>query len=117
VGLASRRDARAATLSGGERRRAGIARILLARPGLVVADEPTSGLDAVFKAEILELLDRSLGPECALVVITHDLASVARFVRRTVVMSAGRVAEELVTGSTAQHPVTHRLLAAARIPA
>jgi peptide/nickel transport system ATP-binding protein len=116
VGLAAARDARVSTLSGGERRRAGIARILLARPGLVVADEPTSGLDAALKADILELLDRALGPECALVVITHDLASIAMFARRTLVMADGRIAEELAPGVAPQHAATHRLLAAAGLP-
>ena len=40
----------------GEKRRAGLARILATKPVLIVADEPTSGLDAAIKLQIIDLL-------------------------------------------------------------
>jgi ABC-type glutathione transport system ATPase component len=120
VGLGDRAHALPSELSGGERRRAGIARVLLARPELVVADEPTAALDAAMKADILELLHRVLGPACALVIIIHDLATVTWLCDRAVVMSAGRLVDEfrpVDRGSADRHPVTRRLFAAAGISA
>ncbi len=121
VGLAGREGALLRELSGGERRRAGIARVLLARPALVIADEPTAGLDAGMRAEILELLDRSLGPDCAIVVITHDLPAVTWMCDRAVVMAGGRLVDsfrpdELGAGAP-RHPVAAGLLAAAGMAA
>ena len=53
------------TLSGGERQRVGFARILIARPSLVILDEPTSALDVEAHSELLATL-RSRLPECAI---------------------------------------------------
>lgn len=91
VGLSHRADALPRELSGGERRRAGIARVLLARPALLVADEPTAGLDAVLKERMVELLVRTVGPACAVVVVTHDLAAIEPFCDRIAVVDRGRV--------------------------
>ncbi len=117
VGLAGRQSSRPHQLSGGERRRAGIARVLLARPQLVVADEPTSGLDAALKADTLQLLLDRVGPHCAVVIVSHDLAAVAWACHRVVVLDAGRVVETFATGALhgawrPAHPTTQALLAA-----
>ncbi|TVQ91091.1 MAG: ABC transporter ATP-binding protein [Deltaproteobacteria bacterium] len=115
VGLAGRRRARAHELSGGERRRAGLARVLLARPRLIVADEPTAGLDAALKADLLELLIHRAGPECAVVVISHDLPMVTWACHRVVVMERGRIVDALDSASLSSHdphPATAALLRA-----
>ena len=56
VGLTGRDNARAHQLSGGEARRAGIARLMLAQPRLVVADELTAGLDAPLSEQTCSML-------------------------------------------------------------
>lgn len=69
-------DPGGAGLSGGERRRIGIARAILAQRPLILLDEPTADLDAASAAEIASLIAR-LGRERALVVATHDSRLVA----------------------------------------
>jgi ABC-type glutathione transport system ATPase component len=123
VGLGGRGEAYPHELSGGELRRAGVARLLLARPRLVVADEPTAGLDAALKASLVELLLERLGPRCAFVLISHDLPVVAWACDRMLVMKGGRIVDRFETaplrrgatdvGPAERDPVTERLLAAA----
>lgn len=69
-------DPGGAGLSGGERRRIGIARAILAERPLILLDEPTADLDAASAAEITALIER-LGRERALVIATHDSQLVA----------------------------------------
>jgi ABC-type glutathione transport system ATPase component len=103
-------------LSGGEKRRVGIARLLIAGPHLTVADEPTAGLDAALKAEITDLLLATRSPEHGHLFISHDIPLIAYACQRIAVMYAGRVVEELPTsaiGELGHHPYTAALLQAA----
>jgi peptide/nickel transport system ATP-binding protein len=118
VDLAHRARALSRELSGGERRRAGIARVLAARPRLLVADEPTAGLDAVLKPRIIGRLIDAVGDRCAVVIVTHDVAAVAPFCDRFVVAEGGRVVDafamtDLRAGWRPTVPCTISLLAAA----
>ncbi len=119
VGLGHRAHALPHELSGGERRRAGLARVFTARPRLLVADEPTAGLDAHLRLELLQLLLQRAGPDCAVVLVSHDLQALAAVCDRLVVMADGRVVEALDAGElrdgTAQptHDATRAQLLAA----
>ncbi len=86
LGIASA-DQRVGTMSGGERRRVAMARLLVARPDLAVLDEPTNHLD-VATIEWLEqyLVDRFTG---SLLVITHDRYLLDRVVTRTLELDHG----------------------------
>jgi peptide/nickel transport system ATP-binding protein len=103
-------------LSGGMRQRVMIAQAIACGPTLLIADEPTTALDVTVQAQVLALLadlQRELG--MALLLITHDLAVVAQVAARTVVLYAGRVAEEGPTPRILEapaHPYTRGLLAA-----
>lgn len=116
VGLEDRLNQRPGSLSGGEKRRAGLARILATKPVLIVADEPTSGLDAAIKLQIIELLKGLRSDDLSYVIISHDLGLVRRIADRIVVMLHGRVIEEfstqLLTTDVVHHPYTSRLMRA-----
>jgi ATP-binding cassette subfamily C protein CydD len=71
AGLDLALDHRGSGLSGGERRRLGLARALLADRPLLLADEPTADLDEAGAAAITELL-RAVAAERAVIVATHD---------------------------------------------
>ncbi|WP_447009775.1 ABC transporter ATP-binding protein [Saccharothrix hoggarensis] len=101
---------RPAGLSGGELQRAALVRALLARPDVLVCDEITSGLDTLTQAS---LLDQLAALTCAVVLISHDLAVVARLADHVAVLHRGRVVEhgparDVLDSPT--HPVTTGLL-------
>jgi phospholipid/cholesterol/gamma-HCH transport system ATP-binding protein len=83
-----------AELSGGQRKRAGLARAIAFRPRYLLYDEPTSGLDPVTTAVIDQLIlkmKRELGVTS--LVITHDMGSAYRVSDRIAMLYEGRVLE------------------------
>jgi peptide/nickel transport system ATP-binding protein len=121
VGLAHALDRHPLRLSGGERRRLGVARVHLAGPELLVADEPTAGVDAAQRDGILALLLRPPGrPPPSAVVISHDLGLLSRWCDRLLVLAEGRVVDHIAPADLPaeprpdRHAETRALLAAAR---
>lgn len=72
VGLGERMHALPATLSGGEKQRAAIARAVIARPHLIVADEPTGNVDSEIGDRLLRLLEELNKMGTTVIVATHD---------------------------------------------
>jgi peptide/nickel transport system ATP-binding protein len=81
-------------LSGGMRQRCVIAMAVANEPKLVIADEPVSGLDVIVQARILRLISElreSRG--LSMILVSHDLPTVAKVCDRIAVMYAGRIVE------------------------
>jgi phospholipid/cholesterol/gamma-HCH transport system ATP-binding protein len=92
VGLAGAGDKLPSELSGGMRKRAGIARALALEPSLLLLDEPTSGLDPTTARAIDELvlgLRRRTG--MGIVAVSHELGSIQTIADRAVMLDRGRV--------------------------
>jgi len=83
VGLADLRHRAFGDLSGGQRQRVLIARALAAEPELLLLDEPTANLDAPAESELYELLKR-LNDRLTIIMVTHDLGFVSRFVKTVI---------------------------------
>jgi phospholipid/cholesterol/gamma-HCH transport system ATP-binding protein len=90
VGLADDIDRMPSELSGGMKKRAGLARSIVLEPDLILYDEPTTGLDPVTASSIAELiisLQKKLG--IASIVVTHDLPTAYTVSDRAIVLDNG----------------------------
>jgi len=100
-------------LSGGEKRRVGVARVLSVGAQFLIADEPTSALDVSIQAQVVNLL-RDLQKQLGLsfLFISHDLRVVELVSHKVAVMYLGKIVEMGLSGriaSKASHPYTHIL--------
>jgi phospholipid/cholesterol/gamma-HCH transport system ATP-binding protein len=92
VGLTGFEHLKPAEISGGMKKRVGLARALALDPDLLFCDEPTAGLDPVMTAVIDKLildLTRMLG--ISSVVVTHDMTSAFKIASRMIMLYEGRV--------------------------
>lgn len=90
VGLGNDGGKMPSELSGGMRKRAGLARALMFDPCLLLADEPISGLDRVTASEIDDLLLRVRAKSSpAMVIVTHDIDEARRLSDRVAVLDRG----------------------------
>lgn len=113
VGLGDVEDLMPAELSGGMRKRVGLARAIAIEPDLVLYDEPTTGLDPIMADVINELivrLQRKL--KVTSVSITHDMTSAYKIADRIAMLYEGRI---IATGTAeeirnSEDPVVHQFV-------
>ena len=92
VGLDDFMDYYPGELSGGMRKRAGLARAMALDPAVLLCDEPTSGLDPITAADMDQLiLELRTTFDMTIVVVSHDLESLAAIADHVVVLSAGKM--------------------------
>lgn len=113
VDLEDMGDRMPSELSGGQRKRAGIARAIATRPRYLLYDEPTTGLDPVTRAVIDRLINQmkaTLGVTG--IVITHDMESAFRVADRMAMLYQGRCLLEgdPETFRTHEHPVVRAFI-------
>ncbi len=91
VGLEEAIDKYPSDLSGGMRKRVGLARTLILRPEIILYDEPTTGLDPITSREISELIVKLQEKyETSSIIITHDMACARIVADRIAVMNDGK---------------------------
>lgn len=82
---------RVSTLSGGERARALLARVLAGKPGWILADEPLAALDLAHQLALLGHLRTAARQGAGVVLVLHDLALAMNFADRVLVLDRGRL--------------------------
>jgi iron complex transport system ATP-binding protein len=87
-------DRRATELSGGERSRVALARVLAVEAPVILADEPTSSLDPRHQLDVMTTLRKAADGGVLVIVVTHDLGLAARFADRVLVLSSGRLVSQ-----------------------
>jgi phospholipid/cholesterol/gamma-HCH transport system ATP-binding protein len=92
VGLKGSEDLKPSALSGGMRKRVGLARALVMDPQFVLYDEPTTGLDPI-TADVIDKLIRSMQQRLSVtsIVVTHDLQSTFKIADRLAMLYGGKV--------------------------
>lgn len=91
VGLAGQKDATAASLSRGDKRRLELAMGLVQRPRLLLLDEPTAGMSRLDTNSTIDLLKKIKGRGMTKVIIEHDMHVVFSLADRITVLAQGRI--------------------------
>jgi phospholipid/cholesterol/gamma-HCH transport system ATP-binding protein len=113
VGLTGFEDLKPAEISGGMKKRVGLARALALDPELLFSDEPTSGLDPIMTAVVDQLtLKLARGSHMTAVVVSHDMTSAFRIATRMIMLGHGRIVaqgtpEEIRTST---NPEVHQFI-------
>ncbi len=95
LGLVDKEHQMPSELSGGQRKRVGLARALMLEPSVLVYDEPTSGLDPNTSRMVDELIEETRERfNVTSVVISHDMASCFRIAHRAYLLIDGKVAAQ-----------------------
>ncbi|MEC3958238.1 ABC transporter ATP-binding protein [Nocardia sp. CDC153] len=92
VGLTEHADAKAMTLSGGQRRRLDVAIGIVGRPELLFLDEPTAGFDPQARREFHDLVHRLADDQHTTILLTtHDLDEAEKLADRILILAGGRI--------------------------
>src|SRR5436189_1076376 len=95
VGLSGFENLKPAEISGGMKKRVGLARALALDPELLFSDEPTSGLDPIMTAVVDQLtLKLTHGSHMTAVVVSHDMTSAFRIATRMIMLGHGSIVAE-----------------------
>lgn len=99
VGLLGKEKAWPLTLSGGEQQRVGIARAIVGMPPLLLADEPTGNLDPNLSRELFTLFEEVSKQGVTVLIASHDLDLIRQMRKRVLVLSNGRLADDIPAGT------------------
>lgn len=106
VGLLARARTRADRLSGGERQKVAIARLLVQQPKLILADEPTAALDPAAAGEVCHLLAQAAS-QATLISVVHNPSLLPLLADRVIGLKGGRIAFDLPLAAIDDQKLTH----------
>jgi cell division transport system ATP-binding protein len=95
VGLLSKERSWPLTLSGGEQQRVGIARAIVSMPPILLADEPTGNLDPELSQDLFRLFRQLNSQGVTVLIASHDLALIRAMGQRVLVLSQGRLIDDI----------------------
>jgi len=113
VGLVGVENMMPADLSGGMKKRVGLARALITDPEIVLFDEPTTGLDPIMVDSIGDLmLDTQRELKTTYIAITHDIPLTYKVADKIAMLHAGRIIEEGTTNSirASKNPIVRQFI-------
>lgn len=100
VGLLDKERTWPLALSGGERQRVGIARAIVAMPPILLADEPTGNLDPELSRDLFKLFRQVNAQGVTVLIASHDLSLIREMGQRVLVLSQGRLVDDIPAGVT-----------------
>ena len=106
VGMAERAQTQIGSLSGGQRRRAFLARALAADPSLYLLDEPVTGVDITTQEDLIHILEAEALRGKTIVATTHDLASAAHHFDRLIAVNRRVIASGVADAVLASDVLT-----------
>jgi phospholipid/cholesterol/gamma-HCH transport system ATP-binding protein len=119
VGLLDFKEKIPGELSGGMKKRVGLARALILNPDIILFDEPTSALDPIISLTILDLIKETQSNiKKTFVVISHDILGMFRIADKVAMLSDGKIIEYGTPEEikVSRHEITQEFLKATRIP-
>jgi lipopolysaccharide export system ATP-binding protein len=108
LGLTPRRDAIAQTLSGGERRRVEIARVLATSPSFILLDEPFTGIDPIHREELQAIIAALKGQGIGVLITDHSELATLQITDRAYIISEGKIMTEGTSVELANDPVAQK---------
>lgn len=105
------------SLSGGEKQRVALASVIAAHPRILILDEPTRGMEYRLKKELMAFLKEYRGQGGAVILVTHDVETVAEHADKVMLLSEGRIVvyggkREVLSGALLFSPQINRLVQA-----
>ncbi len=79
------------SLSGGEKQRVALASVLAIQPKILILDEPTRGMEYRLKRELMEFLNEYTSQSNTVILVTHDVETVAEYADRVILLSEGEI--------------------------
>ena len=102
------RDVNARTLSGGERRRVEIARVLATRPAFILLDEPFAAIDPMVKEQLKRVIGQLKAKGIGVLITDHDVLSTLAITDRAYILSEGEVKTSGTSDELAEDPIARK---------
>jgi ABC-type sugar transport system ATPase subunit len=106
----------ARTNSGGNQQKLVIGKWVLSKADILIFDEPTRGIDVGAKAEVYRLIHQLAGEGMAVIVVSSEIAELTNLCHRILVMSGGRIQDELAAAEFDEHRILSAAFAAHMTP-